>query len=449
MDDGRGAPQHRGVVPPPGSHIAHVHEVVERLRQMLERFGERVGEDGEGDLSLSPGDGDDRVLDRPLDRARDVLGLEEDHAIGGPRVALDDLVVGRPVGAVVDEVERDLPRERRVERVDDLLRVAEGVGAVDGDEGDRGAVRPLLARLVRGVRGDAPVHDDAVGADHRAVHEGLHEPGLVRGRNAVLDRHLPREGARVGEQPHAAARERRAGEVPGERVDRGAQLVGGGHHDRLGDRHTGILSQPLEARLVVEAREVGEAAGVQLHALGEVGDARGEVEDLLERGDDHVDVVRAHIRADRLDEGIRLESGRRCDEVPGEEARVVADGAVVRVAREDGVPDAAEFSHQIESEGVAGTGDERAHGGTFGRGGGCRASLATPLCARGKHLRNTGVGRLRAWVTCSTVTAPRWRRARPYPASRRSTRCSVSRPPPVTRRPRARRIGSCTRRWRR
>lgn len=92
-----------------------------------------------------------------------------------------------------------------------------------------------------------------------------------------------------------------------------------GDHDGLGDRHARLLGQTLEARLVVEAREIAERAGEHPDTLGEIALACGEVEDLLEGGDDDLDLVRVDERRHLGDEGVGGEARRRGHEVTGGE----------------------------------------------------------------------------------------------------------------------------------
>ncbi|MFC5123795.1 hypothetical protein ACFPRL_10425 [Pseudoclavibacter helvolus] len=168
---------------PAGADVAHVQQVVERLREVLDGLGKRIREHGQLHLTLDAGRDHERLRVGALERLRDLFSLEQDDAACGARVALDR----EQPAVVVDEVERELARVVRVEGVDELLRVVERFRAVDCLEGDAGAVRPLLGRAVGAVRRHAAIDDDAVRADHRSVHERLHEPRLVGRGHCVLD----------------------------------------------------------------------------------------------------------------------------------------------------------------------------------------------------------------------------------------------------------------------
>ena len=287
MDEGGRAPHHRQGVVPPRPHVLHVDQVVQRHRQMLERLDERVPQHGQADLTLDAGLHHIGLVVAPEQRLLELVGPQQDDPVGRAGVALD----GVEPAVVVHEVKGELSGEAGVERADDATGVFERVGAVHGLEGDARAVRPLLGRAVGAVRGDPAVHDGAVGAPHGPVDERLHQPRLIGGGVAVVRGHPAGERPGVGQQAHPSARERRAGEVAREPVDRRQERVAVGGDDGLGDRHLGPGGQALEAGLVVQPGQRREGPAEQRHPVDQVPDPGGEVEDLFERGDDDVDLV--------------------------------------------------------------------------------------------------------------------------------------------------------------
>jgi hypothetical protein len=172
---------------------------------------------------------------------------------------------------------------------------------------------------------------------------------------------LPGQRTSVGEERHPAARERRPGEVAREALDPFAQLLvasrdhggGGGQPEPLGE-----LGEPI---LVVKPGEGLERSGEENGALGQRGVAGRQVEGLLERGHDELDLVLAHNPLDIGDERLRLGARGGSHEVPREVARMATGRDLVAVGGIQVVAARRQLSHHVERERQPGARDQDPH----------------------------------------------------------------------------------------
>ncbi|MFC5123797.1 hypothetical protein ACFPRL_10435 [Pseudoclavibacter helvolus] len=118
----------------------------------------------------------------------------------------------------------------------------------------------------------------------------------------------------------------------------------------------------------MQACELLEPASEYAGAVRELVAAGREVEGLLERRDDDVDLVLFRDIHEVCDELIGVESRRIRHDVPCKIPRVVADRSLVRVACEHRVPSAAELADDVKRKRVPGTGDKYSHEEILSRG---------------------------------------------------------------------------------
>ena len=180
----------------------------------------------------------------------------------------------------------------------------------------------------------------------------------MRRRVDLGDVERPGERTGVGEQRHPAARERGPGEVAVEARDRLGELGVRGRDDGLRDRQPELADEALEGGLVVEAGERRERRREQGRRRRESLVAGREVEGLLERGHDHVDLGLGHDPLDLVDERLGLGPRRRVGEVAREVLGVAAGREPVVVGRVDLVAGARELAHHAERERHPRAGDQ-------------------------------------------------------------------------------------------
>jgi hypothetical protein len=129
--------------------------------------------------------------------------------------------------------------------------------------------------------------------------------------------------ASVGQAADPAAREGGAGEVVSEATGGLAQLVVGGHQDRLRDRKPQLGDQSLECALVVETGQHGKRGCEDLGEAAQPLDLGRDVEGLFEGRHDHVDLVLCGDPLELGEEGRRVAARRGVDEVARQVLRVV------------------------------------------------------------------------------------------------------------------------------
>ena len=222
---------------------------------------------------------------------------------------------------------------------------------------------PLARRPVGHVRGDLPLVQRGVRALHRAVDELLDEPRIRLGGMAVARLQMPRQRTRVGEQPDAAAREGGPGEVRRESPDRVGELVLAVGEDGLRRTDLEPVAELLKGPLVVYLGQRPERRRVQLRHRRKALVLGGQVEDLLEHRQDHLDLV---LRGDPLDVGgksRRVARGRRGHEVPRQVPGVVPRRRLVAVRGIDLVAALAELADRVQRERHPRAGDQHPHRG--------------------------------------------------------------------------------------
>jgi hypothetical protein len=139
----------------------------------------------------------------------------------------------------------------------------------------------------------------------------------------LVDLQRAGERAGIGQAADPAARESPAGEVPVKAPGSLAQLLVGGHHHRLRDRKPQPREQPLEGSLVMQTSQRAEGRHEHLRNATQALELGRDVERLLERRHDHVDLILPDDPLQLGDEARRVAARRRIDEMAGQKLRVV------------------------------------------------------------------------------------------------------------------------------